>query len=76
MFYILPLCLAAQGRLMCLGHGHNLVRQICPLPRHRLFDQLNVTYFLGGELYFQGPTFVLQIIEQDVTCFVLSIFSY
>ena len=57
-----PLCLAAQGRLMCLGHGHNLVRQICSLLRHRLFDQLNVVD-IWGKLYYQGPTFVFQNTE-------------
>ena len=69
-----PLCLAAQGRLMCLGHGHNLVRQICSLLRHRLFDQLNVVD-IWGKLYFQGPTFVFQNIEQVVSYLVLSSFS-
>ena len=29
-----PLCLAAQGRLMCLGHGQNLVRAKFPPPLH------------------------------------------
>ena len=69
-----PLSLAAQGRLMCLGHGHNLVRQIYSLLGHRLFDQLNAADILG-KLYFQGPTFVSQNTEQVVSYFVLGSFS-
>ena len=51
-----PLCLAAQGRLMCLGHGHNLVSvKFAPSSAtDYLINSMSPIFW--GKLYFQGPT--------------------
>ena len=52
-----PLCLAAQGRLMCLGHGHNLVRQIWSPLAPPIIWSAQCHLFFGGEITFSGTHF-------------------
>ena len=71
-----PLCLAGQGRLMCLGHGHNLVRRICSPLRHGLFDQANVTYFLGGNDSFRDPLLSLEIVNKTQPILFRAVYQF
>ena len=72
------LCLVGQGRLMCLGLGHNLVRwRICSKPppscgtTHYLIRSM--WSILGGN---QGTNFTCQNIGQFVDHFLVNIVNF